>query len=59
MKTSNSTMSDFATKSLGVGNPNMTVNICLMVTTGILLVGLIIGLIILIHYAAKKYPKIK
>lgn len=59
MKTDNSTMSDYATKSLGVGNPNMTVNICLMVATGIVVIGLIISLLILIRYAAKKYPKVK
>jgi hypothetical protein len=58
MKTGNSTMSDYAIKSMGVGNPNMTVNICLMVATGIVVLGLIIGLLILIRCASKKYPKV-
>jgi hypothetical protein len=59
MKTGNSTMSDYATKSMGVGNPNMTVNICLLAATVILLVVCIIGVLFFIRYAAIKYPKVK
>ena len=56
MKKGNSTMSDYATKSLGVGNPNMIVNISLIVATIVVLVLCIVGVILLIRFLANKYP---
>ena len=59
MKKDNSTLSDYATKSLGLGNPNMTVNVCLVVSTVFLLVVCIVAIIILIRFGVRKYPKLK
>ena len=59
MKTNNSTISDYATKSMGVGNPTMIVNVCLIATM-IILCGLtILVLIFTIRYAVRKFPLVK
>jgi len=56
MKKDNSTLSDYAMKSLGVGNPNMIVNISLIIVTIVVLIICIVGIILLIRYLAIKHP---
>ena len=60
--TGNSTMSEFATKSLGVGNPNMVMNLCLVLATLLFAVLAIIGVILFFKHKEKifaKFPFVK
>jgi hypothetical protein len=59
MKKENSSLSSYATKSLGLGNPNMTVNVCLVVSTVFIITICIVSIIILIRFGVRKYPKLK
>jgi preprotein translocase subunit SecG len=60
--TGNSTMSEFATKSLSVGNPNMLVNLCLVLATLFFVSVAIVGVVMFFKHKDKifaKWPSIK